>query len=136
MSKLKAKSEFNIDAAQLLIDKSLYAPSVHCSYYSCFQLMKFTMKEIFGITYDELAQRVSVKSTGGTHTYVTNFFNKEVKSRYGTFEYSDFNRKLKDLKEFRESSDYEDVEIDIDKGTKALKNATEIRTFIQKNFKK
>lgn len=68
MSKLKAKAEFNIDAAQLLIDKSLYAPSVHCSYYSCFQLMKYTMKEIFGITYDELAQRVSVKTTGGTHT--------------------------------------------------------------------
>ena len=31
---------------------------------------------------------------------------------------------------------YEDVKIDIEKGTKALKNATELRTYIQKKFKK
>lgn len=41
---------------------------------------------------------------------------------------------LKDLKEFRESSDYEDVEINIDKGTKALKNATELRKYIRGKF--
>ena len=74
MSKLKEKSEFNFDAAQLLIDNYLYAPSVHCSYYSCFQLMKFTMNNFFGIGYDELNTRISVSTSGGTHSYVTNFF--------------------------------------------------------------
>ncbi|HKJ80958.1 MAG TPA: hypothetical protein VJ954_02960 [Ignavibacteriaceae bacterium] len=136
MSKLREKSEFNIDAAQLLIDNYLYAPSVHCSYYSCFQLMKFTMNNYFGINYDELRQRISVSTSGGTHSYVTHFFNKEVRSKSGIFDYSDFSRKIKDLKEFRESSDYDDVEITIDKSTKALQYATDIRQHIQRNFKK
>lgn len=136
MSKLKEKSEFNIDAAQVLIDKYLYAPSVHCSYYSCFQLMKFTMNSYFGMSYDELRQKVSVNTSGGTHTYVTHFFNTEVRKNWGISDYTDFSRKIKDLKEFRESSDYDDIEITIDKSTKALQYAKEVRQYIQKNFKK
>jgi hypothetical protein len=136
MSKLKEKSEFNIDAAQVLIDKYLFAPSVHCSYYSCFQLMKFTMNAHFGMSYDELRQKVSVNTSGGTHTYVTHFFNAEVRKKYGISDYSDFSRKIKDLKEFRESSDYDDSEITIDNSTKALQYAKELRYYIQKNFKK
>jgi uncharacterized protein (UPF0332 family) len=136
MSKLKEKSEFNIDAAQVLIDKYLFAPSVHCSYYSCFQLMKFTMNAYFGMSYDELRQKVSVNTSGGTHTYVTHFFNTEVRKKYGLTDYTDFSRKIKDLKEFRESSDYDDSEITIDNSTKALQYAKELRYYIQKNFKK
>jgi hypothetical protein len=64
MSKLKEKSEFNFDAARLLIDKYLFAPSIHCSYYSCFQLMKFTMKNYFNISYDELNRNISVDKSG------------------------------------------------------------------------
>jgi len=135
MSKLREKSEFNFDAAQLLIDNYLYAPSVHCSYYSCFQMMKYTMKNFFGISYDELNTRISVSTSGGTHSYVTNFFNKEVKKK-GISDYSDFSRKIKDLKEFRESSDYDDVEITIDKSQRAKDYATDIRQYIQRNFKR
>jgi len=134
MSKLKEKSEFNFEAAQVLIDKYLYAPSVHCSYYGCFQLMKFTMFNHFGISYDELRQRVSVKTSGGTHIYITDFYNKAVRKN-GISDYSNFSRKIKDLKEFRESSDYDDVEITIDKSQKALNYATELKQYIQKNFK-
>lgn len=135
MSKLKEKSEFNITAAQILIDKNLYAPSVHCSYYSCFQLMKFTMKNFFGISYDELRQKISVDTTGGTHSFVVNFFNMEVRKK-GISDYSDFSRKIKDLKEFRETSDYENVEITFDKSRKAKEYAIDIRQYIKNNFKK
>lgn len=135
MSKLKEKSEFNLDAAKILIEKYLYAPSIHCSYYSCFQFMKFTMKDFFGISYDELSQRISV-SNGGTHTYVSHFFYRELKKASGVMDYNDFSRKLKDLKEFRESSDYENVEITISEGDKALQYAKDIREHIQNNFKK
>ncbi len=136
MSKLREKSEFNIDAAQILIDKYLYAPSVHCSYYSCFQLMKFTMNAYFGVTYDELRQKVSVSTSGGTHTFVIHFFNTEVRKNFGLTDYTEFSRKIKDLKEFRESSDYDDVEITIDKSTRALQYAKDLRHYIQKNFNK
>lgn len=136
MSKLKTKSEFNFDAAQLLIDNYLYAPSVHCSYYGCFQLMKFTLKDYFGMGYDELNQQVSVNSKGGTHSHITHVFNNEVKKNKGFTDYSEFSRKIKDLKEFRQASDYEDLEITIDKSQKALNYATELKQYIQTNFKK
>lgn len=136
MSKLKEKSEFNFASAQLLIDNYLYAPSVHCSYYSCFQLMKFTMNNFFDIGYDKLNTRISVSTLGGTHSYVIHFFNNAVKEKNGYFDYRDFSRKLKDLKEFRESSDYDDVEITIDKSQKAKEYATDIRQYIQRNFKR
>lgn len=136
MSKLKEKSEFNFASAQLLIDNYLYAPSVHCSYYSCFQLMKFTMNNFFDIGYDKLNTRISVSTLGGTHSYVIHFFNNAVKKKNGYFDYRDFSRKLKDLKEFRESSDYDDVEITIDKSQKAKEYATDIRQYIQRNFKR
>ncbi len=136
MSKLKEKSEFNFASAQLLIDNYLYAPSVHCSYYSCFQLMKFTMNNFFDIGYDKLNTRISVSTLGGTHSYVIHFFNNAVKKKNGYFDYRDFSRKIKDLKEFRESSDYDDVEITIDKSQKAKEYATDIRQYIQRNFKR
>ena len=136
MSKLKEKSEFNFASAQLLIDNYLYAPSVHCSYYSCFQLMKFTMNNFFDIGYDKLNTRISVSTLGGTHSYVIHFFNNAVKKKNGYFDYKDFSRKIKDLKEFRESSDYDDVEITIDKSQKAKEYATDIRQYIQRNFKR
>lgn len=136
MSKLKEKSEFNFASAQLLIDNYLYAPSVHCSYYSCFQLMKFTMNNFFDIGYDKLNTKISVSTSGGTHSYVIHFFNNAVKKKNGYFDYRDFSRKIKDLKEFRESSDYDDVEITIDKSQKAKEYATDIRQYIQRNFKR
>jgi hypothetical protein len=67
---------------------------------------------------------------------VTHFFNTEVRKTFGLSDYTDFSRKIKDLKEFRESSDYDDVEITIDKSTRALQYAKEVRQYIQKNFKK
>lgn len=94
------------------------------------------MNTFFGISYDELRQRVSVNTSGGTHSYVTHFFNNEVRNKNGVSDYRDFSRKVKDLKEFRESSDYDDVEINIDKSTRALQYAEDIRQHIQKNFKK
>ncbi|MDY0280344.1 MAG: hypothetical protein RBR35_07270 [Salinivirgaceae bacterium] len=54
MSYLRQKSEFNLDAAKLLQSNSLFAPSVHCSYYSCLQLLKATIIEFFGVSYEEL----------------------------------------------------------------------------------
>ncbi len=43
-------------------------------------------------------------------------------------------RNVKDLKQFRIEADYEDVEVNMDKGQKALEVAQEISTYIIKNF--
>jgi hypothetical protein len=94
------------------------------------------MNNFFDIGYDKLNTRISVSTLGGTHSYVIHFFNNAVKKKNGYFDYRDFSRKIKDLKEFRESSDYDDVEITIDKSQKAKEYATDIRQYIQRNFKR
>ena len=53
MSKLKEKAKFNLSAAEILQENNLFAPSIHCSYYSCFQLLKFTINDFFGISQPE-----------------------------------------------------------------------------------
>ena len=133
MSKLKEKSEFNIDAAELLLSKYLYAPSVHCSYYSCFQLLKYTIKSFFGIDYETQAVNCST-SRQKSHVYVVNYVSTEL-SRFVSFEECrNFKRTIKDLKQFRVESDYENVEVSLDKGVEALRKAKEIRTYLKTNF--
>lgn len=133
MSKLKEKSELNLTAAEYLINKDLYAPSVHCSYYACFQLMKYTIKEFFGMEYDELTDNIA-KNRLNTHGYIIKYVLDEIQSNWDRFEYSKFSRKIKDLKNFREESDYDNIEISIDQSNKAFQYAKDIRNFLKSNF--
>lgn len=71
MSYLKEKSNFNIDSAKELIDKSLYAPSVHCSYYGSFQYMKYTLKKYKNWTYEYIEEEC-LNCRNGTHGYISN----------------------------------------------------------------
>ena len=136
MSKLRQKSTFNIDAAGILLTKNLYAPSVHCSYYSCFQLLKYTINNFFGIDYETLKGDIAnTKPHKGTHQYVINFIYTELYSLTSFRESRIFKRKINDLKQFRTESDYEEKEVLLDKGNKAYELAKEIRTYVIKNFK-
>lgn len=133
MSQLRQKSEFNIDAAKLLIKQANYAPSVHCSYYSCFQLMKYTIKEFFGIDYDVQASNIS--STGQhSHQYVINYISTKLEDLAGVKESRAFKRTIKDLKQFRLESDYEDIEVTHDYGQNALDKAIGIRQYLITSF--
>lgn len=133
MSKLKEKSKFNIDAAEFLLKKQLYAPSVHCSYYSCFQLLKYTIKDFCGIDYDTQAANI-LKSKQNTHQYVINYVTSELEKFVEFEKIRKFKKTLKDLKQFRIESDYENIEVNIDKGESALNKAKEIRSYLITNF--
>ncbi|MEA3446912.1 MAG: HEPN domain-containing protein [Bacteroidota bacterium] len=133
MSKLRQKSDFNMDAAKVLLEQNLFAPSVHCSYYSCFQLLKFTIKDFFNIDYESQSANISF-SKQNTHQYVVNYITNELKSLSNIFESRDFKRKINDLKQFRVESDYENVEVNYDKGNDAMDKAIEIRSYIIKKF--
>ncbi len=133
MSILKEKSNFNIQAAELLLRNSLYAPSVHCSYYSCFQLLKYTINYFFDIDYAPQATETSL-SRQKTHQYVVNYVTNELKQFVGFEESRKFKRSINDLKQFRVEADYENIEVNIDKGETAFKKAREIRTYLTTNF--
>jgi uncharacterized protein (UPF0332 family) len=132
MTKLKEKSEFNIDAAKVLINNYLYAPSVHCSYYSCFQLMKYALKKIAGIEYEDLGKQIRL-SEQNTHKFVINEIGKIIK-RKNAYDFRYFNNNIRELKALREEADYENVEILIDKSEKALKKAKELRLSLLKEL--
>ena len=132
MTKLKEKSEFNIDAAELLIKQNLYAPSVHCSYYSCFQLMKYTLKNIIGIDYEEQGNQIRL-SKQNSHNFVIHAIGKEIKRR-NPYDFRYFNNNIRELKALREEADYENVEILIDKSSMAYEKAKKLRLSLLKEL--
>ncbi len=133
MDKIREKSKFNIEAAELLLKESLYAPSVHCSYYSCFQLMKFAVKDFFGVSYNDLSAKIQ-NSNFATHEYIINYIVEELNKFVGIVESRNFKRKIKDLKHYRNESDYENMEVGADKGEKAFYKAIEIRNYLNAKF--
>ena len=133
MDQLKEKSEFNFLAAELLLKNNLYAPSVHCSYYSCLQLIKFSIKAFFEIEYSDLSSNIA-SSDKNSHKYMIEFVKNGMNGKIDRFGERDFSRNMKDLKQFREESDYEDLEVKREKGEKALILAAEIRQFLKQNL--
>jgi uncharacterized protein (UPF0332 family) len=128
MSYLKAKSEFNKSAAELLYDNNLYAPSVHCAYYSCLQLIKFLVKDFMNIDYpDQKIESDQLKQN--SHEYVIRKLLNEVHG-LSRFDYIDLRRNIYDLKSFREISDYENQIVDIDLSKKSINKANDIRSYL------
>jgi uncharacterized protein (UPF0332 family) len=122
LSFLNNKSEFNLEGAQLLIDNNLYAPSVHCSYYSVFQKLKYKYVLNKNISYDDLTQLIILDSRS-THKFVIEEFCNFIQDR---FKKRELKNKINDLKAFRVESDYEDLEINYDKSNLALTKSKEI----------
>jgi hypothetical protein len=128
MSYLKAKSEFNKSAAELLYDNNLYAPSVHCSYYSCLQLIKFLVKDFMNIDYQD-QKKESDHLKQNSHEYVIRKLLNEVHG-LSRIDYLDLRRNIYDLKSFREISDYENQIVDIDLSKKSIDKANDIRSYL------
>jgi len=133
MSKLREKSKFNLDAAEVLITKNLYAPSVHCSYYSCFQRIKCIFPEYFNLTYNQIDSTVASIKTS-EHNYLIHYLSNQIKQKLGDVEYRNFNNDIKDLKLFRTESDYKEIEVTSDLSNKALKLAKRINSFLDTTF--
>lgn len=129
MIKLKEKSEFNLEAAKLLIENNLFAPSVHCSYYSVFQLLKYLYIKGKKISFDELSQRIQ-NDNRNTHRYLIEEFCLYLQTlnnqEFDHYSIRNIKRDINDLKQFRTESDYDDIEIDISKGDKALRKSEDI----------
>lgn len=126
MSRLKEKSNINHESAKVLIDKQYYASSVHCSYYSVFQLLKYLVSFFNGYSYDEISQKTQ-SSGKGSHVYIKDEILEFVKGDRS--EYRFVKNRIKDLKHFRLQSDYEDIDIDFKKGSDSLRIATELRNY-------
>jgi len=123
LSFLKSKSEFNLDAASLLIDNNCYAPSVHCSYYSVFQLLKHKFVILKNISFLVFSQN-SRNDTRTSHKYLIDEFclhlQSDTNNKLSIFDVRLLKRDIEDLKQFRIESDYDNIQINIEASSKAL----------------
>ncbi|HTO15692.1 MAG TPA: HEPN domain-containing protein [Edaphocola sp.] len=127
--KLFQKSEFNADASEELIKSYLYAPSVHCSYYSVFQLMKYLMNTFCGINYEDIDVFVRNNKTS-EHRYIQRQILNEINNA-DRENYQRIKREVDDLFQFRVYSDYKNVEILHDQAEKAFKYSQELRNYLK-----
>lgn len=138
MQGLKNKSEINKEAAKLLHEKDYYAPSVHCSYYSCLQLMKYCLNSHFKLTEKEINTKVSqytINNKDGSHNFYISFLFKEIKTISTTRESINFNNKINALKKIRTTADYGKEEILYNISNKALTLSGDIIEMIKKHLK-
>ncbi|NCA86149.1 MAG: hypothetical protein EOM83_11345 [Clostridia bacterium] len=121
------------------MNNTYFAPSVHCSYCSVLQLMKFTVSEAMGISYKDQDEQINQlkqnrASAKGTHEYLINKIGEEIR-KIKKQEYPDFIRKIKDLKTSRTKGDYENVMISSEQSQKAYGLANELRKQLKKTFR-
>lgn len=109
MSNLKNKSDLSFISAELLKKEGYHHSSIHCSYYGLFQKMKYTIKNLLNITYDDYYSR-SRLSTFNSHAFLINLLCDEIKTKgYCQCESQILKRKILELKELRETADYDNI---------------------------
>lgn len=124
MPELLKKSDENFLAANLLIQNKFFAPSVHCSYYSCFQKLKNVISQAYNSDYFELDtelkninRNVSQGSRMGSHEFLIDrklFDLVKRKKRDHRLINS-----MNDIKVYRKKSDYLNEPITEDVAVKA-----------------
>lgn len=122
MPNLKAKSEENIHAANLLIDKSLFTASVHCSYYAAFQMSKYVLANFCDVGYKE--QDNNSKGQG-SHQYVSTVMSNNLEKK-NRFYMIDYNRHYKTIKYLRNKAYYSTDFIDKEEAKEALESSNGI----------
>jgi len=132
MSNLSNKSEHNLDCAEFLHGKNRFTPVPHCSYYSCYQLMKHIWLHKFNKTELDLASEIRKDSnsrTGSHEVLINQIFKLANKTKYDS---RTFMNNALQLKRLRTEADYNDNVIDISKSKVALELSKEINKELKK----
>lgn len=124
---MKYKSEENLNAANLLIKSSMYTASIHCSYYSSFQLSKYLLKTHYDIDYTIQESNSKGKDS---HYYVINEISNRIDS-VSHIAFLDFNQFISKLKKLRRKADYSVETISEEEATKAYQCANSIMTLFK-----
>ena len=133
MSVLITKSKENTSAAQLLIDGNHYTSSVHCSYYSCVQVMIHILLYDYGFTQGTLEIEANAKGSG-SHVYAKNYLFKKMKDKNKKAIARDFYKEIGELKNKREKADYEEETISSDLSEEALAQSLRVNKILTNVF--
>lgn len=127
MDNIKTKYLDSLTSAQNLIDNKMYTSSVHCSYYSTFQMMKFVLAHKCAISYDTQDKQVGNSS----HTFIITEIINNCKN-------PTLSRKIKNkfdvLKSNRVDADYHDVMFSDIESLDCIDLSKSIQSLIKQQF--
>jgi uncharacterized protein (UPF0332 family) len=129
---LLEKSEENFEAAHLLHNETLFCSSVHCSYYSSYQMMIYVFYEFFGNT-EEVYNRSEEVNNAGSHNHLINLIRKGIRDNNNR-SMRDFDENIRRLKELRKDADYKLVKIIQRDSSNAILNTEKVRGIIKTTF--
>src|ERR1700742_111285 len=107
MNVFKDKAHFNREAAELCLKNTLYAPSVHCSYYSCIQYILYILFDKLKMTEQKFNEKKHYYKTG-THACAIKLIGNDLFDKEQSA-YKDFQKLIPELKDLREKSDYTNI---------------------------
>jgi len=134
---LRNKAVINFDAAEKLskAPNYHYCASIHCAYFSCFQVVKFILLSIFNEKEDEVyAKRKTGNREIGEHEYYIQRVHESIISTKDFIAAKDFKNKINELKSLRTVSDYKIDTIEQPKSEYAIRLADDVLKILRKNF--
>lgn len=127
-----SKSEENLDVANFLHTESFFCSSVHCSYYSSYQLMLYVLYEYFNDSEEDYCKTNEVNNAG-SHNHLINLIRNEIR-KINNDSIRDFDSNIRDLKELRKNADYKQIKIIPKDSRDAIVKTEKIRGIIKKTF--
>ncbi len=131
MSNLKNKSEISLDSAKLLHKNGLYPSVAHCSYYSCYQVIKHIWLHVMSKSESDLAS-LTRNETRGSHEVLINQVGLYLKEKIEISDYRTFNSSILQLKKLRTTADYDDKGFDIEKSQNSISLAESSHKLIRR----
>ncbi len=133
MSEFENKSSQNIIAAQVLIEEALFAPSIHCSYYSCLQLCKHVLKYIIKISDQQIKDELG-KPNLKSHELIREGILDNLKGKLNDKEYMNFNSTFNSLKRSREMADYTETDIRRELAMESVEKSKSLAAIIKRQY--
>ena len=136
MSNWLTKSNISSDIANQFSSGISFDIAVHCSYYSCVQLMYHKLDSYFNLDQmeiDLIANPKINKNKITTHVALSNYFNKDIRTKHRQSAFN-FNNDLIELKQSRVTADYSKDSVGRQICEAALKLELNIKTTLNKYY--
>lgn len=139
MSEYIKRSLSNFESAELLIIDKKYPSSIHCVYYSTYQIMLHITKYILGTEWNSFQERVYASSLNDkknkeeTHNLTISFIKENIEGTNDVFARI-FASKIGILKRYRHTADYKEDIIDPKTAQITLKLSQELNKGLLNHF--
>lgn len=142
---LRNKAVTNLDAALILKEQPNrhHCSSIHCSYYSCFQAIKYIIITDLGLSDSDIIinrEKESSLRNGklikpSEHDYLITLLHKNIINLKKLDDAQTFNENISKLKSLRNNSDYKPILIEKDKSDNALNYAEAVHKILRRIYK-